>query len=164
VSDVDFYKAIATFRGATGRQQVLHTTDSSSVILDFAHAPSKVRATVSAFKEYYPGRKLIVCLELHTYSSLDKKFISEYKNTLAPSDEAAIFYNPETVKHKHLENISDDEIRKAFGSDKLTILTDIASLEEWIKKFDYRDSNLLLMSSGNFGGLNLSYLAKNLTV
>ncbi len=163
ISDVDFYKAIATFRGAAKRLQVLHTSDHSTIFLDFAHAPSKVLATVTALKEYYQERKLIVCLELHTYSSLDKNFINEYHNTLAMCDEAAIFYNPDTVKHKRLEKISAQDIKKAFGREDLEVLTKIADLENWVKKFDYRNSNLLLMSSGNFGGLDVNNIAKNLT-
>jgi UDP-N-acetylmuramate: L-alanyl-gamma-D-glutamyl-meso-diaminopimelate ligase len=164
VTDVEFYKAISSFQGASKRLQVVHSTENLSVFTDFAHAPSKVKATVDALKTHYPERKLVVCLELHTYSSLNKDFIGEYHNSLSGVDEAVIFYNPETVKNKNLENMSAKDIQKAFGRVNLEIITDTSELEAWIKKSCYKDSNLLFMSSGNFGGLDVHSLAKNLVV
>ncbi len=155
VSDVDFYKAISTFHGASKRLQAIHSTENSTVYMDFAHAPSKVKATIEALKTHYPERKLNVCLELHTYSSLNKNFIGEYHNTLASAAQAAIFYNPETVKHKRLEKISAKEIKKAFGRDDIEVITDTSELSGWVKKLKLPDSNLLFMSSGNFGGLDI---------
>ena len=162
VTDVEFYKAISTFQGASKRLQVIHSTDNSSVFMDFAHAPSKVKATVEALKTHYPERKLIVCLELHTYSSLNKDFIGEYHGTLTGVEHAAIFYNPETVKHKRLEKISSKDIQKAFDRDNLDVITETSELEAWIKKSAFQDSNLLFMSSGNFGGLDVHGILKGL--
>lgn len=161
ITDVEFYKAIATFQGASKRLQVINASQNASVFIDFAHAPSKVRATVEALKLHYPERQLIVCLELHTFSSLNKNFIGEYKNTLSLADQAVIFYNPETVKHKKLEKMSASDIQQAFGKEDLNVITETDELEKWIKKFKYADSNLLFMSSGNFGDLDIHGIAKS---
>ena len=115
ITDVEFYKAIATFKGAAKRLQVLKSGINSTVYLDFAHAPSKVKATVNAMKEYYPERKLFACLELHTFSSLNSDFLGEYRNTLAGADEAVVYFNPETLRHKQLPDITPEQVKEAFG-------------------------------------------------
>jgi UDP-N-acetylmuramate: L-alanyl-gamma-D-glutamyl-meso-diaminopimelate ligase len=161
ISDVEFYKAISTFKGAAKRLQVLKTGQNCTAYLDFAHAPSKVKATINALKEYYPERKLIACLELHTFSSLNTDFLGQYKNTMDAADTAIVYFDPETLRHKQLPEITPDQVKKAFGG-KLNIFTQPADLVSFLKSNQYQDSNLLLMSSGNFGGLDLSALTKNL--
>lgn len=161
LTDVEFYKAIATFKGAAKRLQVLKSGTNSTVYLDFAHAPSKVKATVNAMKEYYPERKLIACLELHTFSSLNSDFLGEYRNTLAGADEAIVYFNPETLWHKQLPDITPAQVKEAFGG-SIKVFTQSAELIGFLKSINYQNANLLLMSSGNFGGLDLSALAKDL--
>ncbi|HEY4787586.1 MAG TPA: Mur ligase family protein [Bacteroidales bacterium] len=159
VTDVEFYKAISTFKGAAKRLQVLKSDDNFSAYLDFAHAPSKVRATVSALKEYYPERKLIACLELHTFSSLTKDFLEQYENTMEVADVSIVYFNPETLRHKQLPEIKPEQVEKAFGG-KIKVFTQSSDLVIFLKSVNYHNANLLLMSSGNFGGLSLSGLIK----
>lgn len=163
VTDVEFYKAIATFKGASKRLQVLHSTKETTVFLDFAHAPSKVKATVAAMKEQYPERKLIACLELHTFSSLNEKFLGEYSGSMQKADKAIVYFNPQTIAHKRLPEISEKQVKDAFGDVNLEVITDNKELVKYLKQQDYKLANLLLMSSGNFGALDLNELAVTLS-
>lgn len=163
VNDVEFYKAISTFRGAAKRLQVLHTTASSMAYLDFAHAPSKVKATVNALKEYYPERKLVACLELHTFSSLNTDFLGEYEGAMDAADTAVVYFNPETLRHKQLPEITPDQVTNAFGGN-VKVFTESIELVNWFKANNYHETNLLFMSSGNFGGLNLPVLVKEIMI
>ena len=164
ITDVEFYKAISSYKGASKRLQVLHNDSSKSIFLDFAHAPSKVKATVAALKEQYPDRKLIACLELHTFSSLTKEFILEYNGTLSLSDSAIVYYNPKTIAHKKLPELSKEYIQKAFNYTNLNVFTDSKELQRFLKKQDYKNSNLLFMSSGNFDNIDLHQLAEDLSL
>jgi UDP-N-acetylmuramate: L-alanyl-gamma-D-glutamyl-meso-diaminopimelate ligase len=162
IIDVEFYKAISTFKGAAKRLQVLKSGQGSAVYLDFAHAPSKVKATVSALKDQYPERKLIACLELHTFSSLDGKFLTQYTNTMSVADKAVVYYNPDTLKHKQLPDILPGQVREAFGSPTLEVFTQTTDFMDFLKTNHYQDTNLLLMSSGNFGGIDMAALAREI--
>lgn len=154
VDEDDFYEAIATFKGASKRLEKIYETKDAVVFKDFAHSPSKVTATVKAVKEQYPNKELIACLELHTYSSLNPEFLKEYKNSLDPAAKAVVFYSPEALKIKKLEMLSKDEILKAFGRQDLVIYTNAEEFQRYLRALDYSEKAVLLMSSGNYGGLN----------
>jgi UDP-N-acetylmuramate: L-alanyl-gamma-D-glutamyl-meso-diaminopimelate ligase len=162
IGDQQFYKAISTFKGAARRLQVLRSNEYSTVYLDFAHAPSKVKATVNALHHQFPDRKLIACLELHTFSSLNDKFLDEYKGTMDDIETAIVYFNPETIHHKRLPDISCDRVKAAFKNPNLRVFTDSKELVSCLKTLSYQNTNLLLMSSGNFGGIDLSSFAKEL--
>ncbi|MGM0392796.1 MAG: UDP-N-acetylmuramate--L-alanine ligase [Bacteroidota bacterium] len=154
VDEDDFYEAIATFNGASKRLEKIYETNDTVVFKDFAHSPSKVTATVKAVREQYPNKELIACLELHTYSSLNPEFLKEYKNSLDSADIAVVFYSPEALAIKKLEMISKDDILKAFGRQDLLVYTNAEEFQNYLKTLDFSDKAVLLMSSGNYGGLN----------
>ena len=158
VDEDDFYEAIATFKGASKRLEKIAEGTSSIAYKDFAHSPSKVMATTKAVKEQYPDRKLIACLELHTYSSFNPEFLKEYKGALDAADEAVIFFLPESVAIKKLEAVTPKQISEAFQRTDLKIFTDAKSFHEFLENQQYKNSTLLLMSSGNYGGFNLDKL------
>ncbi len=154
VDEDDFYEAIATFKGASKRLEKIVETDNSVAFKDFAHSPSKVAATTIAVKEQFKEKRLVACLELHTYSSLNAEFLKEYKGALKMADEAVVFFSPEAVKIKQLEEVSESQIREAFDKESLKIYTDPIAFKEYLFKQEYTDTALLLMSSGNYGGLD----------
>ena len=156
VDEADFYEAIASFKGASKRLEKIAENKNNVAYKDFAHSPSKVAATTKAVKEQYPERQLIACLELHTYSSLNAEFLKEYEGALDAADVAVVFYSPDAVKIKQLEEVSYEQIAKAFNREDLVIYTNPAAFKEYLYhlKFDTEKIALLLMSSGNYGGLN----------
>lgn len=158
VDEDDFYEAIATFKGASKRLEKIAESKSSIAYKDFAHSPSKVAATTKAVKEQYPKRKLIACLELHTYSSFNPEFLKEYKGALDAADEAVIFFLPESVAIKKLEAVTPEQISEAFQRKDLNIFTDANSFHGYLESSSYENTTLLLMSSGNYGGFDLSKL------
>ncbi len=155
VSGECFYEAVRNFRGASRRLQVLAETESSTIYLDFAHAPSKVTATVKALRELRPKRRLVVCLELHTYSSLSPSFLPQYRGSLDEADEAAVYVDPAAADLKRLARLSPEEIVSGFRWKGLKVLQSSQELEAWITSLELDESDLLFMSSGNFGGLDL---------
>ena len=158
VDEEDFYEAIATFKGASKRLEKIAEGATSIAYKDFAHSPSKVAATTRAVKEQYPNRKLTACLELHTYSSFNPEFLKEYKGALDAADEAVIFFLPESVAIKKLEAVTADQISEAFQRNDLKIFTDANSFHDYLETQSYKDTTLLLMSSGNYGGFDLNKL------
>lgn len=156
VDEADFYEAIASFKGASKRLEKIAENGRNVAYKDFAHSPSKVAATTKAVKEQYPDRTLIACLELHTYSSLNAEFLKEYEGALQHADVAVVFYSPDAVKIKQLEEVTYDQIAKAFNREDLIIYTNPAAFKEYLfhLKYDTEGVALLLMSSGNYGGLN----------
>ncbi len=155
VDEDDFYEAIGTFIGASKRLEKIAEGKTSVAYKDFAHSPSKVAATTRAVKEQYPNRTLIACLELHTYSSFDPEFLKEYKGALDTADVAAVFYLPESVAIKKLEAVSPEQITKAFERADLEIHTSADKFKDYVFSQNFDNSVLLLMSSGNYGGLDL---------
>ena len=155
VDEDDFYEAISSFKGASKRLEKIAESPLSEAYKDFAHSPSKVTATTQAVKEQYPNRKLVAFLELHTYSSFNPEFLKEYRGALDAADEAVVFYLPESVQIKKLEAVTADQIRIAFQRDDLQIFTDAEAFRNFVLNQDYKDTALLFMSSGNYGGLNL---------
>ena len=158
VDEDDFYEAIATFKGASKRLEKIAEGKLSIAYKDFAHSPSKVAATTKAVKEQYPSRKLIACLELHTYSSFNPEFLKEYKGALDAADEAVIFFLPESVAIKKLKAVTPSQISEAFQRSDLKIFTDAKSFHEFLEMSSYDNATLLLMSSGNYGGFDLAKL------
>ena len=150
----DFYEAIATFRGASKRLEKIAESKTAVAFKDFAHSPSKVKATTEALKNQFPERKLIACLELHTYSSLNPEFLQEYKGALDAADRAVVFYSPHAVAIKKLEAISEAQIARAFQREDLIIYTDPKGFKEYLYSQAFDNTSLLLMSSGNYGGLD----------
>lgn len=155
VDEDDFYEAIASFKGASKRLEKIAEGRTCVAYKDFAHSPSKVMATTNAVKEQYPDRKLIACLELHTYSSFNPEFLKEYKGALEAADVAAVFYLPESVRIKKLKEVTPEQISEAFVRDDLKIFTDSDDFKNFVFGQKYDNSVLLLMSSGNYGGLDL---------
>jgi UDP-N-acetylmuramate: L-alanyl-gamma-D-glutamyl-meso-diaminopimelate ligase len=154
VDEDDFYEAIATFKGASKRLEKIVETTNRVVYKDFAHSPSKVRATTQAVKEQYPKRKLIACLELHTYSSLNAGFLEEYQGALDAADEAVVFYSPDAVKIKGLQEVTTDQIAHAFKREDVKIFMDAQAFQEYLFGQNFENTAVLLMSSGNYGGLD----------
>lgn len=154
VDEADFYEAIASFKGASKRLEKIAEGKGKVAYKDFAHSPSKVSATTKAVKNQYPERKLIACLELHTYSSLNSEFLKEYQNALDAADVAVVFYSPDAVKIKQLEEVTYDQIAQSFQREDLIIYTNPADFKDFLFSQNFDNSALLLMSSGNYGGLN----------
>lgn len=154
IDEDDFYEAISSFKGASKRLEKLAENNRTVIFKDFAHSPSKVEATTKAVKEQYANRIVLACLELHTYSSLNANFLSEYKGALNAADKAVVFYSPEAVAIKKLEKITTKQIADAFERNDLIIYTDSEAFKEFLFSQDLDNTALLLMSSGTYGGLD----------
>jgi len=154
IDEDDFYEAIATFKGASKRLEKIVESRNSVAYKDFAHSPSKVEATTRAVKEQYSNRTLVACLELHTYSSLNAEFLKEYKGALDAADVAVVFYSPHAVEIKKLKEVTHEQIANAFERDDLIIYTNPDDFKQFLFSQDFNNKALLLMSSGNYGGLN----------
>lgn len=159
ISDEEFYRAIQNFKGAAKRLELVKKNKSSAIYRDFAHSPSKLKATISAVKEQFPDRKLVACMELHTYSSLNMGFLEEYAQTMDEADEAIVYFNAHTLEIKKLSPVSETDVKNAFQKNDLRIFTETKKLEEKLKSMQWAKANLLMMSSGNFDGLDLNELA-----
>lgn len=162
ISDEDFYKFIATFDGAARRLQLLEKNDNVIVFQDFAHSPSKLKATTSAVKEQYGNKHLVACMELHTFSSLSANFLSHYKDTMERADTAIVYFNPHTIAHKRLAPITIEQVKESFGRKDLLVYNDSESLQKLLKEMQWNNKVLLLMSSGNFDGIVMSDFAKEI--
>jgi UDP-N-acetylmuramate: L-alanyl-gamma-D-glutamyl-meso-diaminopimelate ligase len=158
IDEDDFYEAIATFKGASKRLEKIASSTDRVIFKDFAHSPSKVSATTKAVKEQFTDRKLIACLELHTYSSLNPEFLKEYEGALNAADVAVVFYSPDAVAIKQLDPVSQEQIQQAFNRKDLNIMTDPAAFKKWLFSQNLSNTALLLMSSGNYGGLDFEEL------
>jgi len=154
IDEDDFYEAIATFKGASKRLEKIAENKNTVVFKDFAHSPSKVQATTEAIKEQYNERVVLACLELHTYSSLNAEFLKEYKGALDKADKAVVFYSPHAVKIKQLEEVTKEQIANAFQRDDLIIYTSSTEFKEFLFSENLKNKAVLLMSSGNYGGLD----------
>lgn len=158
----DFYEAIPTFKGASKRLEKITETSNSIAYKDFAHSPSKVKATTEALKNQFPERKLLACLELHTYSSLNPDFLKEYQGSLNAADQAIVFFSPHAVEIKKLTPISENQIAEAFQRDDLIIYTNPKTFKDYLFSQNFENTSLLLMSSGNYGGLDLEKLKEHI--
>ena len=162
VTDEQFYSVISEFPGASNRLQKIAETKKSIAFKDFAHSPSKLKATVKAVKHQFPDRKLIACMELHTFSSLTEEFLPQYSGCMDEADIAFVYYNPDVIQHKHLKNIDPEQVKLAFGGKTLSVYTDSEALQLKLRELNYDNSALLLMTSGNFSGVNLIDFANEL--
>lgn len=154
IDEAEFYEAIASFKGASKRLEKIAETKTAVAYKDFAHSPSKVKATTEAVKKQYPNKKLVACLELHTYSSLNLEFLAQYQGALDAADIAVVFYSPEAVAIKRLEEISKEQIENAFQRKDLIVYTHPSDFQSFLQVQEFDDTVLLLMSSGNYGGLD----------
>ena len=154
IDEEDFYEAIASFKGASKRLEKIAENDTTVIFKDFAHSPSKVEATTKAVKDQYENRTVLACLELHTYSSLNAEFLKEYKGALKYADKAVVFYSPHAVKIKQLDEVTSDQIAEAFEREDLIIYTNPSEFKDFLFSENLENSAVLLMSSGNYGGLN----------
>ena len=155
IDEDDFYEAIASFSGASKRLEKIAENDTSVIFKDFAHSPSKVAATTKAVKKQYENSNVLACLELHTYSSLNAVFLEEYKGALDAADKAVVFYSPDALKIKQLEAVTSAQIAKAFQREDLIIYTNPQEFKAFLFAENLKNTALVFMSSGNYGGLNL---------
>ena len=162
VDEADFFEAIASFKGASKRLEKIAESNTTVAFKDFAHSPSKVAATTKAVKEQFLNRQLIACLELHTYSSLNADFLIEYRDALQFADKAVVFYSPDAVKIKQLDEVSYLQIANAFDREDLIIFTNPIAFKSFLFDLEFENTALLLMSSGNYGGLNFEELKKRI--
>lgn len=163
ISEEDFYEAISSFKGASKRLEKLQETTHNVLFKDFAHSPSKVKATTQSVKEQYAQKQLVACLELHTYSSLNAAFLNEYESALESADIAIVYYSPDAVAIKRLENITENQIKKAFKRDDLVVFTNPIDFKNYLFSLDFNNSALLMMSSGNYGNLDFEALKNKMT-
>lgn len=163
VSSKDFYEAIQSFKGASKRLELLAASKHTAVYKDFAHSPSKVNATVKAVKHQFDDRQLVACLELHTFSSLSLKFLEEYRESMEAADVAIVYFNPKTLKHKKLPELTEQQVKKAFAREDLEVFTDSELLKNQLEQMNWKRKNLLMMSSGSYDGIDLNLLADSVT-
>ena len=162
VAPDDFYREISTFTGASNRLEKICETETSVAYKDFAHSPSKLKATVNAVRERYPNKKLVACMELHTFSSLMADFLPQYKGCMAEADVAYVYFNPKVIEHKQLTPITADEVRDAFGTENVEVFTESSALQQKLQSLNYDNTALLMMSSGTFDGINVKQFASEL--
>jgi UDP-N-acetylmuramate: L-alanyl-gamma-D-glutamyl-meso-diaminopimelate ligase len=162
LSESQFVEAIQTFSGAAKRLELVRKEGTFSCYKDFAHSPSKLKATTAAVKKQFPNRKIVACMELHTFSSLTADFLKEYNGAMDTADEAFVYYNPHTIQHKKLSAISVSQVKDAFVRNDLKVSTDSNSLIVELTSRNWNNSVLLLMTSGNFDGVDFTQFANSL--
>ena len=170
VNPDDFYREISTFTGASNRLEKICETADSVAYKDFAHSPSKLKATVNAVRERYPEKKLVAAMELHTFSSLMADFLPQYKGCMAEADVAYVYFNPTVIEHKRLTPITKEEVRDAFGTKNVEVFTESEAMLEAVRKevtgyglqVTGKGIALLMMSSGTFDGVNVKEFAEEL--
>jgi UDP-N-acetylmuramate: L-alanyl-gamma-D-glutamyl-meso-diaminopimelate ligase len=158
-----FVKAISTFTGAAKRLELMAASSSVNVYRDFAHAPSKVKASIEAVKQQFPGRKLVAVLELHTYSSLNEAFMTEYKGAFDKADVGVVFYSRHALELKRMPDLPKEKVLEGFDKEDLEVINDRNELWDFLQKLEYKNANLLLMSSGNYDGLDMAGFANKIT-
>jgi UDP-N-acetylmuramate: L-alanyl-gamma-D-glutamyl-meso-diaminopimelate ligase len=162
VDGVSFYKAIQSFEGASRRLEKIGENEYTCVYKDFAHSPSKLRATVNAMKNQYPERKLVACMELHTFSSLNANFLNQYAGCMDAADNPIVYFNPHTIEHKKLPPLNSKQVREAFQNENIEVYSNSNFFREKLYKINWKNSNLLMMSSGDLGDIDLKKLVRNL--
>ncbi|MDA3928802.1 MAG: Mur ligase family protein [Prolixibacteraceae bacterium] len=161
ISNTNFYKSIASFNGSARRLETIAENDTSTVYYDFAHSPSKLKATTQAVKEQFDSRELIAVMELHTFSSLKKEFLVQYKNSMKAADKAFVYYSPKTIEHKKLIPITEAQVKDAFGGN-VEVYTNSDLMFDNLKAMKWEHKNLLIMSSGNFSGKDIKTFGQQL--
>ncbi len=162
ISDEQFYQAIGSFKGAARRLELIAKNENFAFYKDFAHSPSKVTATIEAVKKQFPNRKLIACLELHTFSSLNEDFLKEYAGSMDSADEAIVYFNPHTIAHKKLKPITEQQVKDAFKSKSIKVITDSTLISNFISSQEWKDRNLLMMSSGTYDGMDFKKMGEEI--
>lgn len=162
VKPAAFYKVISSFTGASNRLETIGKTNACTIFKDFAHSPSKLKATTSAVKEQFSDRELFACMELHTFSSLNAAFLNEYRGAMDKADRAIVYFNPHTIEHKRLDPITEAQVKKAFGREDLEVYTSSKELVAYLRLQNWKNKSLLLMSSGNFDGVDYNELVDGL--
>jgi UDP-N-acetylmuramate: L-alanyl-gamma-D-glutamyl-meso-diaminopimelate ligase len=160
LNSAQFYEAIQSFTGAAKRLELVKKNLKTAVYKDFAHSPSKLKATTQAVKKQFPNRKLIACMELHTFSSLNEDFLKQYKGSMSLADEAIVYFNPHTIEHKKLKAITEEQVKNAFGGTNIKVYINSKVLLEDLLKMNFENKNLLMMSSGNFDGIDFKDLGE----
>lgn len=155
MDDAEFTKGIATFEGAAKRLELIAKKNDGNIYRDFAHAPSKVKASINAVKQQFPQKKLIAILELHTFSSLNKNFMEEYKGAMEMADEAIVFYSKHALELKRMQFLDPQIVKIGFQKQNLEVITERKALEEKLKQNKINHTNFLFMSSGNYDGMNI---------
>lgn len=162
ISDDQFYNAIQSFKGAAKRLELVDQKGNFNFYKDFAHSPSKLKATTNAVKKQFTGRSIIACMELHTFSSLTEEFLNEYAGSMNLADEAIVYFNPHTIAHKKLKQITPEQVHQAFGRKDLKVFTKSEDVTNYLISKNWDNKVLLMMSSGNFDGVDFNDLAKKL--
>ena len=153
-----FFEAIQSFKGASKRLELVKKNEKTAFYKDFAHSPSKLKATSAAMKKQFSNRKLVACMELHTFSSLNEEFLQQYAHCMDDPDIAIIYFSPTAIAHKKLEPITKEQVYVAFAREDLMVFTDCQKLHNYLKSLDWNYQNLLMMSSGNFDGIDIEAL------
>ncbi len=161
IDEDEFYEAISSFKGASKRLEKISESNSAIVFKDFAHSPSKVKATTAAVKEQYTDKRLLACLELHTYSSLTPEFLVQYEGALKAANEAVVYYSAEALEIKGMKPLSEAQIKEAFKREDLKVFTKAEDFHKFIYAESLENTALLLMSSGNYGGLDFSVFVQS---
>lgn len=162
ISNNDFLNAIQSFSGASKRLELVKENDNVAIYKDFAHSPSKLKATISALKNQFPDRKLVAAMELHTFSSLTSEFLLQYKGAMDMADLPIVYFNPKTIEHKGLQEITKEQVLSAFDREDIIICNKSSEVIDYIRTIKWENTNLLMMSSGNFDGINFDELANQL--
>ncbi len=162
INDTSFYDTVSSFEGTSNRLELILANSNGFLYKDFAHAPSKVKATVKAVREQFPQLNFVACLELHTFSSLNIDFIEGYYDTLSMADHACVYFNKHTLSMKRLPELSVKDVRNAFGRNSLQVFGDPGDLNKWLMSNKKKDTVYLMMSSGNFSGINFNELSVKL--
>lgn len=159
-----FYEAIQSFKGAAKRLELVSKTNNFAFYKDFAHSPSKLKATTQATKQQFSNRQILACMELHTFSSLNETFLAEYKGAMNDADEAIVYFNPHTIEHKKLKPITEEQVLNYFNRKDLKVFTNSKTLTDYLKSKSLKDHVLLMMSSGNFDGIDFKQLSTELNL
>lgn len=158
-----FVHAIHSFTGASKRLELLSRNQSTTVYRDFAHAPSKLKATIEAVRNQFPQKRIIAIFELHTFSSLNEAFIKEYNGVMNDADEAVVFYSKHALQLKRMPPLQKEAVLNGFGKKELQVFNHRQELENWLEQQNYQNSVVLFMSSGNYEGFELDGFAKRIT-
>lgn len=162
LTNEQFYEAIQNFKGAAKRLELVSKTGNFNFYKDFAHSPSKLKATTQAVKQQFTNRHILACMELHTFSSLNETFLAEYKGSMKDADEAIVYFNPHTIAHKKLKEITTEQVLQYFDTPNLKVYTNSQELVSYLKSKSLANSVLLMMSSGNFDGIDFNELSTQL--
>lgn len=162
INKSDFYAAISSFKGASNRLELIAENNNTKVYKDFAHSPSKLKATTTAVKHQFKNKKLVACMELHTFSSLNADFLGQYAGAMDAADIAIVYFSKHAIEHKKLKIIKPEDVKQGFAREDLLVFTDSQELQDHLKSLNYANKNLLIMTSGNLDGVNLKTFAQEI--